>query len=362
MKQKIFFFICSICLLGACSANGDPVEESGALLKNLNVTYGGKVYHGSISSVNQTITIGGIEYGEDVASISYLLAEGASINPDPKEFEKKLVNNISFTVTLGSRTESYTLILSDYIALNKGDRPRDKTWVLAWQDEFDGSEIDWSVWSKTPRNISDWNNTMSDADELYELKDGLLILKAIANTDYPEDSSPYLTGGIWGRGKKAFALGRIDVRARFDLGQGFWPAIWMMGENAPWPIGGELDIMEHLNFDDIVYQTVHTGYTNSVSNSNPPNHGKFSIDKSKFNIYSVEAHDDEVVFLINDEVTFRYPKLNPAVENQYPFKERDFYLILSAQLGGNWVGGVNPSHLPLHLEIDWVRYYQKEVK
>ena len=200
---------------------------------------------------------------------------------------------------------------------------------------------------------------MSDANELYELKDGVLILKAIANTNYPEDNSPFLTGGIWGRDKKTFSLGRIDIRARFDSGQGFWPAIWMMGENAPWPLCGEIDIMEHLNFDDFIYQTVHTGYTNTVSTTNPPSHGCFAINKAEFNVYSVEVHDDEVLFLVNDSITFRYPKLNPAVENQYPFTEQSFYLILSAQLGGNWVGPVNISQLPLQMEVDWVRFYEK---
>ena len=359
MRLKTSLFIYGICFLIACSKNTETIEGDSTLLKSLSVTYNGKIYHGSINSGNGTITIGGIEYGESVTSISYKLAAGATISPDPKSFERELVNDLSFTVTLNGKTEGYKLVLSDYIDLHKGDRPKDKTWVLTWEDEFDQSEIDWTVWSKTPRNQSDWNNTMSDADELYELKDGILVLKAIANTDYPQDNSPYLTGGIWGRGKKTFALGRVDIRARFDSGQGFWPAIWMMGENASWPLGGEIDIMEHLNFDNFIYQTIHTDYTNNVSKTIPPSHGSPGINKGQFNVYSVEVHADEVVFLVNDEITFRYPKLNPVVKNQYPFTERNFYLILSAQLGGSWVGAVDSKELPLRMEIDWVRFYEK---
>jgi hypothetical protein len=30
------------------------------------------------------------------------------------------------------------------------------------------------------------------------------------------------------------------------------------------------------------------------------------------------------------------------------------------QLGGSWVGAVDPEDLPVEMEIDWVRFYQKQ--
>ena len=30
------------------------------------------------------------------------------------------------------------------------------------------------------------------------------------------------------------------------------------------------------------------------------------------------------------------------------------------QLGGSWVGGVDPQDLPVEMEIDWVRFYRKD--
>jgi|LFRM01.2.fsa_nt_gb beta-glucanase (GH16 family) len=239
-------------------------------------------------------------------------------------------------------------------------RPKDRSWELSWSDEFDGEEIDWSVWSKTPRHRSDWNNYMSEAEELYAIREGKLVLRGIANSGHPEDSARYLTGGIWGKGKQHFTMGRIDVRARFDSGGGFWPAIWMLGEDAGWPVGGEIDLMEHLNRDDIVYQTVHSGYTQAGNKTNPAPSVTTPIDISAFNIYSVEVHQNELVFLVNDSVTHSYPRLDPAAEHQFPFRDRDFYVILSAQLGGSWVGAVDPDDLPVEMEIDWVRYYRNK--
>lgn len=40
---------------------------------------------------------------------------------------------------------------------------------LIWSDEFEGSVIDWSMWSKTPRGKSNWCDAMSNADELLGL-------------------------------------------------------------------------------------------------------------------------------------------------------------------------------------------------
>ncbi len=40
---------------------------------------------------------------------------------------------------------------------------------------------------------------------------------------------------------------------------------------------------------------------------------------------------------------------------QWPF-DQPFYIILSQQLGGSWVGEVNPEHLPVSMVIDYVKY------
>ena len=76
------------------------------------------------------------------------------------------------------------------------------------------------------------------------------------------DAAQYLTGGLWTKDKRAFH-GRIEVRARLHGAKGAWPAIWTLPyetDKYSWPMGGEVDIMERLNHDSIVYQTVHSLY------------------------------------------------------------------------------------------------------
>jgi beta-glucanase (GH16 family) len=55
-------------------------------------------------------------------------------------------------------------------------------------------------------------------------------------------------GREWNSGNirtwQEWSYGRVEVRAKVPWGRGFWPAIWLLPRTAPWPAGGELDIME----------------------------------------------------------------------------------------------------------------------
>lgn len=54
-------------------------------------------------------------------------------------------------------------------------------------------------------------------------------------------------------------------------------------------MGGEVDIMERLNHDSIVYQTVHSHYTYTLGIENNPKHGNtIPINPEDFNVYGVD--------------------------------------------------------------------------
>ena len=232
---------------------------------------------------------------------------------------------------------------------------------LVWEENFDGSTIDEAVWSKIPRGKSDWNNTMSDHDALYEVREGNLILRGISNTLLPDDPSPFLTGGVYTKGKKSFGEGRLEINARLKGATGAWPAFWMLPDNSPgWPKGGEIDIMERLNYDSVAYQTVHSNYTWKLGIDDPKHGTTAAIDPDGYNVYAVEKHRDSLVFFINGKHSLTYPRIETDKEGQFPFSEREFYLLLDMQLGGNWVGEVDPGTLPAEMYIDWVRFYRFE--
>lgn len=233
-------------------------------------------------------------------------------------------------------------------------------WKLVWEDEFDQVDsFDETVWSKIPRGRSDWQNYMSDYDSLYSVQNGNLILRGIVNNSLPNDTAAFLTGGIYTKDKYSFTTnGRVEIKAKLFSAKGAWPAIWMLPQDGNWPDGGEIDIMERLNGEDIAYQTVHSHYTYVLGIKDPQTGTTAKINPNDYNIYSVELYPDSLSFYINDTHTFTYPRIETDKEGQFPFNQ-PFYLLIDMQLGGSWVGAVEPADLPVEMWVDWVRYYKK---
>ena len=200
---------------------------------------------------------------------------------------------------------------------------------------------------------------MSDFDSLYYMRNGNLVLRGIQNLTQPQDTAPFLTGGVYTKGKMGFMDGRLEIKAKLNGATGAWPAFWLLPQEGQWPMGGEIDIMERLNYDNIAYQTVHSHYTYDLGfKTTPPQGSTGPIHPEAYNVYAVEMYADSLCFFINDQHTFTYPRIETDQEGQFPFHQ-PFYLLLDMQLGGSWVGAVDPTELPVEMSIDWVRFYQK---
>lgn len=234
-------------------------------------------------------------------------------------------------------------------------------WSLVWEESFNQKKsFDPQVWSKIPRGKSEWNKYMTDFDSCYAMREGKLVLRGIANHSQPNDTARYLTGGVYSKGKKTFSNGRIEICARLNAAKGAWPAIWMLPEHAPWPSGGEIDIMERLNYDSVAYQTVHSIYTYKLGiKDNPKSHSTGLIHPDRYNVFAVEMYPDSLSFYINDKHTFTYPRIQTDKEGQFPY-DQPFYLLIDMQLGGSWVGTIDPKDVPVEMEVDWVRFYQRK--
>ena len=201
---------------------------------------------------------------------------------------------------------------------------------LVWQDDFNGTTFDNRSWTKISRGSADWRRYMSDA-----------VLRGALNTNLEADTARFVTGGLYTKRKHAVRYGKVEVRARFDCAQGVWPAIWMKPDyEVKWPHGGEIDIMEHLNHDNIAYQTIHTTYTHTLKQD--------------------QILPDSIVFSVNGQPSFSYPRIEELKDkDQYPFGA-PFYLLIDMQIEGSWVGKADPKQLPVEMEIDWVKLYELE--
>ena len=239
---------------------------------------------------------------------------------------------------------------------------RDRSgWKLVWKEDFKGKTIDGSVWSRVPMGPSDWDDMMSLRPDLAYVEKGQLVLLGKVNDHSSADTTPFVTGGVCSSGKKSFRLARFEIRAKFNHVQGFWPALWLMPDvGLKGPNYAEIDIMEHVNFEKKVHQTVHSHYTLHMDKEKVLPHSiSPEFKEGEWNTYAVEVHPDSICFFVNDHKTLTYPRI-PEKEYQYPWAEVPFYIILSNQLGGQWVGPVNkPEQLPSELRVDWIKVFER---
>lgn len=241
-----------------------------------------------------------------------------------------------------------------------------RRYALIWNDEFNSGILDETVWSKIKRSKSAWAVHMSPADTLYAFADGDLVLRGMKNDFIPTDKAEYLTGGIWSKYRKTFGFGKVEVRAKFDVAMGYWPAIWMLpqvNKDLNWPYGGEIDIMEHFQESSSVNQTIHSDYTVYQRRGNRPAHVAYpKYNEGDYNTYAMERFQDSLVFFVNGERTFCYPRYRKGNDGQFPFSQHDYYLILDSQIGHDGSPYIDTAKLPVELRIDYVRYYELDTK
>ncbi|MGV3585596.1 MAG: glycoside hydrolase family 16 protein [Adhaeribacter sp.] len=236
-------------------------------------------------------------------------------------------------------------------------------WVLKWEDEFEQAGVpDPAKWGFSGRKSPNWACYCADTLAVTFVEEGQLYLRGILNRD-KTDTARYKTACIQTKDKFYFKYGKIEVKAKIPQGKGSWPAIWLMPQDSKyggWPASGEIDIMEHLNYDPYIYQTLHSQYIDKLNQKTNPVHSATPVFKEgAFNIYGLEWYPDRLDFFVNGIKTFTYPKIANADHQQWPF-DQEYYIILNQALGGNWVGAIDDNDLPVQMTVDWVRVYQKE--
>lgn len=260
------------------------------------------------------------------------------------------------------------LLLTFFTVISCAMTPADRQdmYELSWSDEFSGTVLNDSIWSKMKRMHGARALCNLTPDErMYEQKKGRLRLYARYNNGVlPNDTAKYLTGGVTSAGKKTFTYGKIEVRAKIHGAIGTWPAIWTMPEDRKlWentnPKYTEIDILEYVDRNDFVYQTAHNAYTLADKKNwyNPKQQNLSKISKEKYNTYCVEILPDMLIFSINGEETFRYPKTD-ANEKAYLYGiESHIMLDMQVYPPKFWGSGLNPKTFPAYMDIDWIRVY-----
>lgn len=267
------------------------------------------------------------------------------------------------TITLATDIESVTAFVA--VAHSWGE------YQLVWSDEFDGDQLDESVWSYNTGG-NGWGNNekqyYTDRPENIRVQNGMLEIEA-RKEQY--QNNEYTSARIMSKGKKTFTYGKFESRIKFPGGKGTWPAFWMMGNSGNWPNCGEIDIIEHIGSQDTRASfALHTVMKNGTRGNNWSSLKWFDYPLSgDFHIYGVEWAQEEkdgkdVIRFTVDGVQYAEVWEDQIDNNDYwPFN-KPFFIIYNLAIGGNMGGSVDDAIFDTEriMYVDWVRVYQRQEK
>jgi len=230
---------------------------------------------------------------------------------------------------------------------------------LVWADEFNGTalnEKDWSFelgdgcpalcgWGNKERQIYTKRN--------HRLENGMLFIQARKENDR------YTSMRISSKGKKEFQYGRFEIRAKLAVGEGVWPAFWLLGSNIDevgWPMSGEIDVLEYVGrAPQEIFTTLHTQDKNRDFANTKTTH----IPKIEegFHVYAAEWDAESIAFFVDGVKVYTFaPKERTAAI--WPF-DQPFYLLLNLAIGGHFGGPeVDDDIFPQEFIVDYIRVYQ----
>jgi beta-glucanase (GH16 family) len=237
---------------------------------------------------------------------------------------------------------------------------------LVWSDEFDRAGLPDSTKWTYETGGNGWGNNekqfyTSRRPENARVENGKLIIEARKEA---YQGNNYSSARLTTKGKQTWQYGRIEARAKLPKGVGTWPAIWMLGANLSrvgWPLGGEIDIMEHVGYDEgVVHGTIHSEAYNHVKKTEKGGSIPVQDVTTDFHTYAIDWNADQIDFYVDDKKYYSVQKAtlgNSAA--QWPF-DQPFYLLLNLAVGGNWGGqkGIDETIWPQRIEVDYVRVYQ----
>ncbi|MBP6796233.1 MAG: glycoside hydrolase family 16 protein, partial [Saprospiraceae bacterium] len=238
---------------------------------------------------------------------------------------------------------------------------------LVWADEFNGTELDLTKWSYQigdgcDINLCQWGNNelqwYTSNKENVDVSNGTLKIKAVRQT---LNNKNYTSGRIRSINKGDFKYGRIEARMKLPIGQGIWPALWMLPTDnvyGGWPRSGELDIMEYLGHEpNKVHATLHFGNPWPNNSSTTKSYSKpLSKLSDGFHEIVLEWKENELKWFIDGYLYATKTNLD-LNGHQWPFDQK-FHLLLNLAVGGNWPGNPNASTVfPQTFEVDYVRVY-----
>lgn len=271
-------------------------------------------------------------------------------------------------------------------------------WKLVWSDEFNGTALDRSKWSydigdgfysyDENKWITGWGNKelqyYTNAPSNVFVRDGHLHLRAVKES---YQGKGYTSGRITTMNRDGTELfsktyGRFEFRAKLPVGQGIWPALWMLPRDfsyGGWAASGEIDVLEARGQKP--HETNSTLHYGSQWDANAYSGGTYKFPQGQsiadFHVYAVEWEPGEIRFSVDGVVHHKqrdwwsssrvegpkgvHPK-SAADLNPWPAPfDKPFFIIMNLAVGGDYLGNPDKTtKFPVEMLVDYVRVYDKE--
>ena len=248
--------------------------------------------------------------------------------------------------------------------LGSGARCEDKrqAWQLVWQDEFDGRAGALPDSTRWRFDVGeDWGNAQLEYDTARPSNAALDGAGHLAITARKEEylGRHYTSARINTQGLFQQAAGRFEARMQLPVGQGLWPAFWLLGANyaaVGWPACGEIDIMEYRGQEpNLIYGSIH----GPVYSGGAAINRRFTLPgpgfDAGFHTFAVEWDFDHITWLVDDTPYGTVTPANIPARGRWVF-DHPFFIILNVAVGGNFVGPPNAATtFPQTMLVDWVR-------
>ena len=236
-------------------------------------------------------------------------------------------------------------------------------WKLVWNDEFNGTAVDSNKWEYEVNGSGGGNNELQYYTDRYQnsyVDSGSLVIVARQESYLGKQ---YTSARMRTKYKGDWTYGHFEIRAKLPFGRGTWPAIWMLPTDwvyGGWPASGEIDIMEHVGYDqNVIHGSTHCQKyyfkigTQKSGTVNIPN------VSTEYHVYAIDWYEDRIDFFV-DGVKYFASWNDGSGWQGWPFDKR-FHLILNIAVGGDWGGaqGIDTSIFPQKMYIDYVRVYTK---
>ena len=252
-------------------------------------------------------------------------------------------------------------------------------YTYVWGDEFEGTTIDGTLWSRTTSMSATAEMALDDSEQTAFLKNGYLNMLAIRYWDPKKAGIEYAAPwAVTTQETMSYKYGYVEIRAKLPFVRGAWPSFWALSSNALGPKTAfdyniEVDIFENFASLDTVSPNIHKWYDDGEHTQWADENEKYTFGSTdinnEFHTYGFEWTPEKMTMYIDDKPYYTYDlsvNFDGGSSGMGGF-DTQLYLLFNNHLftaSSDYLPydgcEIYPTDVPTEYVIDYVRLYQKK--